>query len=204
MSTALENPFRTSRLLSLPVHWAGIRPETLLARWEAAGRRGALVGTHGTGKTTRLRALAYRLVAEGWTVIWVQWHDDGTTTPDDWRATVRDAGPHTVLCLDGSENLGPISAYRLHRYTRSAGGVLTTRHRRSLLLPTLATYEPDAALFTAHAAILDQDAREAAMAAFAATGQNAHEAFRKLYFDYSRFSSRPIRAASASDGGLAA
>ena len=71
MSTALENPFRTSRLLSLPVHWAGIRPETLLARWDAAGRRGPLVGTHGTGKTTRLLALAYHLVAEGWTVIWV-------------------------------------------------------------------------------------------------------------------------------------
>lgn len=181
MSTALENPFRTSRLLTLPVHWAGIPLETLLSRWHAAGRRGALVGSHGTGKTTRLRALAVRLAVEGWTVVWIQWHDDGTTTPADWRAALRAAGPRTVLCLDGSENLGPFGAYRLHRYTRRAGGVLATRHRRSLLLPTLARYAPDAALFAAHAAALNPDAREAATTAFAEAGSNAHEAFRRLY-----------------------
>jgi hypothetical protein len=181
MSTARDNPFRTSRLLTLPVHWGGIPPETLLARWHAAGQRGALVGIHGTGKTTRLRALAVRLAVEGWTVVWVQWHDDGTTTPADWRAALRAAGPRSVVCLDGSENLGPFGAYRLHRYTRRAGGVLATRHRRSLLLPTLAIYAPDAALFAAHAAMLDQDARGAATTAFAETGGNAHEAFRRLY-----------------------
>jgi hypothetical protein len=181
MSTARDNPFRTSRLLTLPVHWAGIPLETLLSRWHAAGRRGALVGIHGTGKTTRLRALAVRLAVEGWTVVWVQWHDNGTTTPADWRAALRVAGPRTVLCLDGSENLGPFGAYRLRRYTRRAGGVLATRHRRSLFLPTLAIYAPDAALFAAHAAMLDQDARGAATTAFAETSGNAHEAFRRLY-----------------------
>ncbi|MEY4490146.1 MAG: hypothetical protein RIQ79_2654 [Verrucomicrobiota bacterium] len=191
MSTARDNPFRTSRLLALPVHWGDTPPETLLARWHAAGRRGALVGTHGTGKSTRLRALAARLAAEGWTVICVQWHDDGTTTPADWRATVRNAGPRTVLCLDGSENLGPLAAYRLHRYTRRAGGVLATRHRRSLLLPTLATYAPDAALFAAHAAILDPDARTSAVSVFAAARGNTHEAFRHLYLAASTASPHP-------------
>jgi hypothetical protein len=181
MSTARDNPFRTSRLLTLPVHWAGIPPDTLLARWHAAGRRGALVGTHGTGKTTRLRALATRLAAEGWNIIWIQWHDDGTTTPADWRAVLRAAGPRDVVCLDGSENLGPLGAYRLHRNTRRAGGVLATRHRRSLLLPTLATYMPDPALFAEHAATLDPETGEAAAAIFTQTGQNAHEAFRLLY-----------------------
>jgi hypothetical protein len=204
MSTARDNPFRTSRLLALPVHWGHTPPETLLARWHAAGRRGALVGTHGTGKTTRMRALAARLATEGWTIIWMQWHDDGTTTPADWRATLRAAGPRDIVCLDGSENLGLLGAYRLHRYTRRAGGVLATRHRRSFLLPTLATYAPDAALFAAHAASLDPEAREAALSAYAQTGQNAHEAFRLMYLDYSRFSSRAIKAASASAGGLAA
>lgn len=202
MSTARENPFRTSRLLALPVHWGDTPPELLLARWHAAGRRGALVGPHGTGKTTRLRALASRLAADGWTIVWVQWHDDGTTTPVDWRFALRAAGPGAVVCLDGSENLGPLAAYRLRHYTRRAGGVLATRHRRALLLPTLATYAPDAALFTAHAATLDPAAGPAATAAFAASGRNAHEAFRRLYLHYSRFSSRPINAANASAGGL--
>jgi len=204
VNAAHENPFRTSRLLSLPIHWGDTSPEDLLARWHAAGRRGALVGPHGTGKTTRLRALASRLADQGWRVVWIQWHDDGTTTPADWRGALRDIDTRSVVCLDGSENLGPLSAYQVSRYTRRAGGLLVTRHRASLLLPTLARHRPDPALFGAHAALLAPGAEAEARAAFAAARGNAHEAFRRLYLDYSRLSSRPIKAASASAGGLPA
>lgn len=184
MSAAHENPFRTSRLLALPVHWGTETPGTLLARWESHGRRGALVGPHGTGKTTRLRALAASLAAEGRRVIWIQWHDDGTTTPPDWRAALREADANTVVCLDGSENLGPFAAYRLRRYTRRAGGLLATRHSASLFLPTLARHAPDAAVFAAHAAALAPGSEKLARAAFSATGANAHEAFRRLYLEH--------------------
>lgn len=185
MSSAADNPFRTSRLLELPVHWGDTSPEALLARWHASGRRGALVGPHGTGKTTCLRALAARLAAEGWNILWLQWHDDGTTTPSDWRAALGPAGPRTVVCLDGSENLGPLAAYRIFRYTRGAGGVLATRHRRSWFLPTLALHRPNAEVFAAHAAVLAPDAADEARAAFAAARGNAHEAFRRLYLAHS-------------------
>ena len=187
MPAAHENPFRTSRLLALPVHWGDTPPEAILARWHAAGRRGALVGPHGTGKTTRLRALATLLAAEGWRVLWLQWHDDGTTTPADWRATLRAADSHTVVCLDGSENLGPLRTYSLHRYARRAGGILATRHRRSLPLPTLAIYAPDPVLFAAHAALLAPSSASAARHAFASARGNAHEAFRHLYLNESQF-----------------
>ncbi len=183
MNSAGANPFRTSRLLALPVHWGETTPETLLARWHAAGRRGALVGPHGTGKTTRLRALAARLAAEGWTILWIQWHDDGTAKPADWRAALRAAGPRTVLCLDGSENLGPLTAYRLLHYTRRAGGLLATRHRRAWTLKTLAVHRPSAEVFVAHATALSADAADSARAAFKAAHGNAHEAFRRLYLD---------------------
>lgn len=184
MIAAGENPFRTSRLISLPVHWGDETPERLLARWEAKGRRGALVGPHGTGKTTRLRALATHLAGQGWRVVWIQWHDDGSTTPADWRAALGEADARTVVCLDGSENLGPFAAYRLRRYTRRAGGLLATRHRVSWFLPTLARHAPDAEVFSAHAARLAPGSEEMARAAFAAGGANAHEAFRRLYIDY--------------------
>lgn len=182
MSLARDNPFRTSRLLALPVHWGDTTPEALLARWHAAGRRGALVGPHGTGKTARLRALAARLADEGRRVVWVQWHDDGSTTPAGWRAALAAAADaRAVVCLDGSENLGLLAAYRLFRYTRRAGGVLATLHRRSRLFPTLALHAPDAALFATHAASLAPGCEVAARAAFAAARGNAHEAFRRLY-----------------------
>lgn len=181
MKPANENPFRTSRLLALPVHWGDDSPDALLARWRSAGRRGALVGPHGTGKTTCLRALAARLADEGWRVIWVQWHDDGSTTPADWRACLREADTRTVVCLDGSENLGPLAAYRISRYTRRAGGLLATRHRASFFLPTLARHRPDEKIFRAHAALLAPGVGPAAQAAFAAARGNAHEAFRLLY-----------------------
>lgn len=181
MIAAHENPFRTSRLLSLPVHWGNETPETLLARWHAAGRRGVLVGPHGTGKSTRLRALAAHLATEGWRVVWVQWHDDGTTTPADWRSALAGADARTVVCLDGSENLGLFTAMRLRRHTRRAGGLLATRHRASPFLATLARHAPNAGVFTVHAALLAPGTEDAARAAFAAARGNAHEAFRRLY-----------------------
>ena len=184
MTPAHKNPFRTSRLLALPVHWGDEAPETLLARWHAAGRLGALVGPHGTGKTTRLRALAERLAAEGWRIVWIQWHEDGATTPADWRAALATADSNTVLCLDGSENLGLLAAYRLRRYTRRAGGLLATRHRASPFLRTLARHEPDAAVFASHAALLAPGGEPGARAAFASARGNAHEAFRLLYLEW--------------------
>lgn len=204
MIPASENPFRTSRLLGLPAHWGAESPEALLARWHAAGRRGALVGPHGTGKTSRLRALAAQLAAEGWRIVWVQWHDNGTTTPPDWRAALASSDARTVVCLDGSENLGAFASYRTRRHTCHAGGVLATRHRPAWSLPTLARHIPNRDLFSAHAATLAPGCEAAALAAFAASRGNAHEAFRSLYLDYSRLSSRPISAASASAGGFAA
>jgi hypothetical protein len=186
VNLASENPFRTSRLLGLPAPWNDAEPAALLARWHAAGRRGALVGPHGTGKTMRLRTLAALLAAEGWRVVWVQWHDDGTTTPANWRAALADADARSVVCLDGSENLGLLAAYRVRHYTRFAGGLLATLHRASWSLPTLVRHAPDAELFVAHAATLAPGCETTARAAFAAARGNAHEAFRALYLSAAR------------------
>ena len=181
MTSACQNPFRTSRLLALPAHWGDETPRTLLARWHSAGRRGALVGPHGTGKTARLRVLAEILSREGWRTVWIQWHDDGATMPSDWVAALAELDSRTVVLLDGSENLGAFAAYRLHRRTRRAGGVLATRHHASLLLRTLARHRPDAEVFAAHVALLAPEIVPSARAVFAAARGNAHEAFRRLY-----------------------
>jgi hypothetical protein len=184
--TAAENPFRTSRLLALPPVWDDASPEALIVRWQAAGRRGAFLGPQGTGKSARLRALAARLAGEGWQVAAIQWHDDGASSPRDWRDVLRGIGPRSLLCLDGAENLGLINAYRLRRYARRAGGALATLHRPSRFWPVLARHTPDAELFVAHAVALEPGCEAAARRAFTVAGGNAHEAFRRLYFDSAR------------------
>jgi hypothetical protein len=191
VTPAHENPFRTSRLLALPASWPDTTPEALLARWRAAGCRGALVGPHGTGKTMRLRALAALLAAEGWRSLWLQCHDDGTFTTSVSAGfqpafESRPASSRTVLCLDGSENLGPFRAYLLHRRVRRFAGVLATLHCRSWFLPTLARHAPDADLFVTHACALAPGLEADARAAFTAARGNAHEAFRCLYLQSAR------------------
>lgn len=181
MTPAGANPFRVSRLAGLPPVWEADGPAGLARRWEAAGRRGALVGPHGTGKSTRLRALAAHLADGGWNVVAVQWHDDGTTTPPGWARVLAAPGPRDLVCLDGSENAGALTSLRLRLRLRRAGGVLATLHRPARWLPTLAVHRPDPAVFVAHACALDPGCADRAREAFAAARGNAHEAFRRLY-----------------------
>ena len=58
---ACENPFRVQRLAGLAYRLEGTTWEALLARWDALGRRAALVGPEGRGKSTLLAELGERL-----------------------------------------------------------------------------------------------------------------------------------------------
>ena len=180
---AHENPFRTSRLQSLPAEWTDATPDSLIDRWRNAGRRGALLGPHGTGKTTRLRALAEHLSrTEGWRALWICFRDDGTASPEDWREQVRASDERSLLCIDGLESLGWPARLELRFRARRAGGAMATLHKPRAGWPALCRHAPDAALFVRHAIRLAPDLPEsAARAAFAAARGNAHEAFRRLY-----------------------
>ncbi|MBI3854417.1 MAG: hypothetical protein HY293_01865, partial [Planctomycetes bacterium] len=133
---ARDNPFRTERILELryrlPSSW-----DELLDRWEALGRRAAIVGPHGTGKTTLLEDLAPKLRARDYAVHELRLdaeHPD--FEPGILESCFRSLGGRDVILLDGAEQLGKSSWSRFERRSRAAAGLVVTSHRAGLL-PTL-------------------------------------------------------------------
>lgn len=71
MIKARENPFRTERVESLLLfrpEWIGDSWAAILDRWDSLGRFAAIVGPHGSGKTTCLESLHPILEARGYNV----------------------------------------------------------------------------------------------------------------------------------------
>ncbi len=130
---ARHNPFATERLDRLayrdPATGEPIGPEELdrlLDRLEELGRRAAIVGPEGSGKTALLEALAARLALRGWRV---RWSLAGPRAAEP-------ASPKTFLLVDGEERLAYRGWRRLLRAARGAGGLLVTVHLPGPL-PTL-------------------------------------------------------------------
>lgn len=140
---AARNPFRASRIESLPFLW----PEhecwkTLEERWIRHGRQGALVGMHGNGKSTLLTEWMARLEAEGWDCQVLRLTEEAPRLPRGFCLQPGDRPRCAVL--DGAEQLGPLG-WRLWKHrTRRADGRILTSHKPGLL-PTLLRVETDAA-----------------------------------------------------------
>ena len=137
-----ENPFRSAKIEGLA--FRGPSLETLFGRWEECGRRGALVGPCGTGKTTLLRAITDRLLDDGVPVeSWAFFAGEPQPSARE-IAERRDArAPGTVVIIDGAEQL---SGWRRRRRfalnDRCVGGVWMTSHREGWL-STVHLHEPD-------------------------------------------------------------
>jgi hypothetical protein len=135
-----ENPFsvRFTRPGALAYRFAdGGSPAALLQKFAENGRRGAIIGPHGTGKSTLLAELLPRLEARGARRRHVALHDGRRRLPAGFTdgATCDD-----VLVVDGYEQLAWPARWKLQRAARSSGaGLLVTAHRAVRRLPTLVT-----------------------------------------------------------------
>jgi len=135
---ACENPFRVQRLARLSYRLEGTTWETLLEKWDALGRRAALVGTEGRGKSTLLGQLAERVAArDGCRVRLVTLRRGERRLASAERARLLDdADERDLLLVDGAQELSAWEWRRLRDASRNAGGLLVTSHRPGLL-PTL-------------------------------------------------------------------
>jgi len=109
----------------------GESAEGLWQRFVAYGRRGEIVGLHGTGKTTLLCALESVARSAGERVHTVTLHDG-----ERWPLRLL-APRRGTLIIAGAEQLAPALWRGLRGWSRFAGrGLLVTTHRR-LGLPLL-------------------------------------------------------------------
>jgi hypothetical protein len=134
---ARENPFCTHRveaLLAFEPAWLGTTWEQILTDLASQRYRGAIVGPHGSGKTTFLEALVPRLNAEGFPLRHYFLNDQLSAE------IAIETDPDTIVIIDGAERLG----FRAWRRIRTHSRLLVTQHREgrlSTLLRTRSTAE---------------------------------------------------------------
>jgi hypothetical protein len=132
---ARDNPFAVDRVLALRTR--GAPWEELLARFEALGRRVAIVGPHGSGKTTLLEDLAPHLAALGFRIRPATLREGDRRLGRERReALLAGLDANDLLLVDGAEQLAPWAWWDLQRRARRAAGLLVTLHQPGRL-PTL-------------------------------------------------------------------
>ena len=141
---AHANPFRAQRIDALPFRPRGVTWEGLLDRLRQLQHTAAIVGPHGTGKTTLLDRLETDLRAAGHAVVRLALHRPGPRLPD---RPLQHVGPGVIVMLDGADLLGLLAWRRFRREccARGAAGLVVTSHRRRLL-PVLVETATDPAL----------------------------------------------------------
>ena len=133
--TAATHPLRISQLeqlpFELPEDWTW---DAVEERLEQLGYRGAVVGPHGSGKTTFLLELAERLKRRGRQVeVLFTNLEAGKRLPPHWLDTLSRANHGTVVIADGYDVLSWRQRRKLRRVLRPQGGLLITAHRQTLL-----------------------------------------------------------------------
>jgi len=183
---ATDNPFRAECIEALPYRFEPGARDALLARFEALGHRGLLVGPHGSGKTTLLEELQRHFAARGHHVRAVTLREDHRRIESaTWRTLVAGVGPGDLVTIDGVDLLSPWTRRQLRRACRPAGAVLATAHRPGFL-PVLREHRTSLDMLRALAIELlpgeDLAPIEPELERlFAVQGGNVRECWRALY-----------------------
>jgi len=127
-----DNPFSTRRVRPGAVPFlfdGGQSAARLVERLKENGWRGQIVGPHGAGKSALLATLIPVIELAGRRTLLVELHNGRRRLPAGLLRTDTPAEP-TVLVVDGYEQLGRLSRFRLRRFCRRRGlGLLVTSHR---------------------------------------------------------------------------
>lgn len=164
----------------------GHGPDAIVQRLAACSGRGAIVGPHGSGKSTMLETLRPRLVAAGWHVVAYTLHDGQRRLPLPGPPRGR-----TLVVVDGYEQLGWLSRWRWDRWVRRyRAGLLVTTHEHSSF-PTVAETAPSLELVEQIVAELlapsdDTITTADVRRAFAEQAGNVRETLFDLYDVYER------------------
>ena len=185
MTTAHTNPFRVERIEKLSYRMPGFSWDELLRRFESMAYRGALVGPHGSGKTTMLLELKQRIEDSG---LRTEYHLLNAERPRLPRPLFarwsKELDQTTVMILDGAEQLGPLAWRKFLRATRGARGLVITCHKPGRLAALHHCRAREDVLDSLLDELLDDRAdafREKAHLLFHECGGNVRNVFFSLY-----------------------
>jgi hypothetical protein len=185
---ARDNPFRTERVLTLRYRLQSGSWDDLLARFDALGRRAAIVGPQGSGKTTLLEDLAPRLRVRGWSIRELRLNTESPRFEEGFLdAFFASLGARDMILFDGAEQLSRPAWSRFERRSRGAGGLLVTLHRPGRLPTLLETRTSPELLDGLVGQILGEradDVRSLTPRLYEKHGGNLREALRELYDHY--------------------
>ena len=103
--------------------------EGLVQRLRAQGWNGAIVGPHGSGKSSLLAVLVPAIRATGKSVLLIELHDGQRRLPIRLQRR-GDLHAGSVLVIDGFEQLSRLARWSLDRFRRSRQiGLVVTSHR---------------------------------------------------------------------------
>jgi hypothetical protein len=142
------NPFATrwTRPGAIPFDFGGrCSVDELVRRLANCDWRGAIVGPHGSGKSTLVRTLIPALEAAGRGAVLITLCDGQKRLPLSLRRLDRQRG-RSIVVIDGYEQLGRLPRWRLQSHCRRRGyGLLVTAHGHCGL-PALFRTGPDLAM----------------------------------------------------------
>lgn len=157
-------------------------PSQLLSKLSNQGWWGAIVGPHGSGKTSLLESLKPALNAAGWHVQMISLHLGQRRLPPGRPP----ASDRVMVIVDGYEQLNPFQRFALRcRCRRARCGLLVTAHSPTAL-PTLITLAPDESLVQQLVGELASRATTPitsadVAASYACHGSNVRDIFFDLY-----------------------
>ncbi len=188
--TARDNPFETSRVESLipfDPAWLDTSWEAILDRYEELEYKGAIVGPHGTGKTTFLDQFVGKLETKsGLLVCRLFLNEDKRHLTPQEKMFLTNCPNHgsIILVLDGEEQFSFLDRQEFSRLAYGFGGVLVTRHRPSRNYPTLLQTRstPEMLIKFVHQLMPDFPGDESLLRSyFDDTEGNIRESLRKAY-----------------------
>lgn len=180
---ARDNPFRSECLAEIPYRFEKVSLADSARELAILGWRAAVVGPHGSGKTTFLREMRAWLIRAGFRVHHLVLTEECAHFPPGFmRQISRGLAPDDFILLDGCEQMNGVEWFRFKWLTRGAAGLLITTHREGRL-PTLLQTRASPALIGNLVRDLTGRGAEASLChrLYQAHGGNVREVLRELY-----------------------